>query len=490
MAGNTSVCSDISEAIDLFKPQGLYLKPIAKVNVCVQLPVLKEPGKTISNWEVMEKIKHMIKPHLFLQLKIVKSTLEFIRLEGELENKSLIKTLIQRLEGKTIKLSGFPDTLKVKAGEGKIAFPLKHDWDSYFRDAKNMNEMKPGERPDTIHFKDLPTRWFASYHSKTKDKPCEQVLRRVFEGFGEIRCVDIPMLDPYRKEMTSGKSIQTFSFGQDLTFEAFIQYKEYIGFMKAMDALRGMKLLYIGEDEKAYTATIKIDFDKTKHLSDKAIKKRRIERWKLTQLEKEKEEKVRKEREAAERKQEEERLKKEAEEQEKERKRIEKIQKKEERRKAREEKRRLKRLEKRRLENEIKYQRKLALEERKFLIAQRKLESIRLITELFERVKAEKVKEDLERHEIEVEEERKRQVEAEARRKAEEKQRKEELKRKRKMELEQQEYELRNKILKNVKQKEERKEEEVREKLRKKLAKKKGKVKLKSAIVMKTDGAQ
>lgn len=259
MTGNTSACSDTTEAIDLYKPQGIYLKPIAKINVSVQLPVLKEPGKTISNWEVMEKIKNMIKPHVFLTLKIIKSTLEFIRLEGEVENKSFIKTLIQRLEGKTIKLSGFPDTLKVKAGEAKISFPLRHDWDSYFRDAKNMNEMKPGERPDTIHFKDLPTRWFASYHCKSKDKPCEQVLRRVFEGFGEIRCVDIPMLDPYRKEMSmSGKAIQTFSFGQDLTFEAYIQYKEYIGFMKAMDALRGMKILFIGEDEKAHTANVKV----------------------------------------------------------------------------------------------------------------------------------------------------------------------------------------------------------------------------------------
>ncbi|XP_052077613.1 A-kinase anchor protein 17A-like [Mytilus californianus] len=483
MAGNTAACSDTSEAIDLFKPQGLYLKPIAKINVCVQLPALKEPGKTISNWEVMEKIKHMIKPHVFLSLKIVKSTLEFIRLEGELENKSLIKTLMQRLEGKTIKLSGFSETLKVKAGEAKISFPLKHDWDSYFRDAKHMNEMKPGERPDTIHFKDLPSRWFASYHSKTKDKPCEMVLRRVFEGFGEIRCVDIPMLDPYRKEMVPG--IQTFSFGQDLTFESYVQFKEYIGFMKAMDALRGMKFLYIGEDEKAYTANVKVDFDKSKHLSDKCIKKRRIERWKLQLLEKEREEKVKKEREETERKQEEERLKKENEEREKERRRTEKIEKKEQRRKEREEKRRLQRLEKRRLEDEKKYQIKLALEERKFLIAQRKLESIRLLTELFERVKEEKVKEDLEKREIELEDERKKQVEAEALRKSEEKQRKEEQKRKRKMDLEHQEYELRHKILKNVQAKEEKKEEEIREQLRKKLAKKKGKVKLKSAIVLK-----
>ena len=44
---------------------------------------------------------------------------------------------------------------QVRAAEAKINFPSRHDWDSYFRDAKNMNEMRPGERPDTIHIKVL-----------------------------------------------------------------------------------------------------------------------------------------------------------------------------------------------------------------------------------------------------------------------------------------------------------------------------------------------
>lgn len=51
-----------------------------------------------------------------------------------------------------IKLSGFSDLLKIRATEAKAPFPSRHDWDSYFRDAKHMNEMKPGERPDTVHF--------------------------------------------------------------------------------------------------------------------------------------------------------------------------------------------------------------------------------------------------------------------------------------------------------------------------------------------------
>ncbi|KAL3878595.1 hypothetical protein ACJMK2_030931 [Sinanodonta woodiana] len=479
---NTHVCEDTSDAIELYRSQELYLKPVAKLNICAQLPILKEPGKSISNWEVMEKVKGMIKPYSFISLKIVKSTLEFIRLEGETENKAIMKTLIQRLEGKTIKLHGFPDQLKVKAAEAKTVFPSRHDWDSYFRDAKNMNEMKPGERPDTVHFKDLPTRWFAPRHSKNRDKPCEQVLKKVFEVFGEIRCVDIPMLDPYRKEMATAKpgAIQTFTFGQDLTFEAFVQFKEYIGFVKAMDALRGMKLLYKEDEDKALCANIKVDFDRTKHLSDKAIRKRRSEREKLEQLEQEREEKVRKEREEEEKRKEDERFRKEEEERERERKRQEKLDRRFERQKEREEKRRQIRLEKKRQEEERKIQLKIALEERKFLLAQRKLESLRLLTVLFDKVKTIKLTEDLKMQEQLLEEERKRQVEEERQRKEEEIRKRKEAHKKKKEQLLRQEKELREKILKNYQLMEEKKQEQLREALRKRLA---GKNKLKSAVV-------
>ena len=109
-----------------------------------------------------------------------------------------------------------------------------------------MNEMKAGERPDTIHFENLPCKWFVNYQDKSglaQDKPSEFVLKKAFQAFGDIRIVDIPMLDPYRydfrisarsnvvypisrhkmKKTLSG--INTFSFGQDLVFEAYIQYK-------------------------------------------------------------------------------------------------------------------------------------------------------------------------------------------------------------------------------------------------------------------------
>ena len=71
------------------------------------------------------------------------------------------------------------------------------------------------------------------------------------------------MLDMYRKEImstlaTPTGSISTFHYGQDISFEAFVQYKDYIGFVKAMDALRGMKLMYVEDADRILTATIKV----------------------------------------------------------------------------------------------------------------------------------------------------------------------------------------------------------------------------------------
>ena len=80
-------------------------------------------------------------------------------------------------------------------------------------------------------------------------------------------------------------------------------------------------------------------------------------------------------------------MRKEEEERERERKRNEKVARRHQRRFDREEKRRIKREEEKRIEEERQMQIKIAMEERKILIAQRKLETIRLFSELFNRVK-------------------------------------------------------------------------------------------------------
>ncbi|MEQ2189292.1 A-kinase anchor protein 17A [Goodea atripinnis] len=253
----TTIVHDTSEAVCLSAEHNVYLKPIAKMTISVALPQLKLPGKSISNWEVMERVKAMVAPEQFSALRISKSTLDYIRFEGEVENKTVVKSLLTRLDGKTIKLSGFTDVLKVRAVENKVDFPTRHDWDSFFRDAKDMNETLPGERPDTIHLEGLPCRWFSQKDSQFPDRPSEEVLIAVFQAFGKVRHVDIPMLDPYREDMLD-KNFSTFSFGGHLNFEAYVQYQEYCGFTVAMDSLRGMKLMLKGDDGKAVACNIKV----------------------------------------------------------------------------------------------------------------------------------------------------------------------------------------------------------------------------------------
>ncbi|KAH0624661.1 hypothetical protein JD844_032341 [Phrynosoma platyrhinos] len=438
-----TIVHDTSEAVELCAPYGLYLKPITKMTISVALPQLKQPGKSISNWEVMERLKGMVQTHQFSTLRISKSTMDFIRFEGEVENKSLVKSFLACLDGKTIKLSGFSDILKVRAAEYKIDFPTRHDWDSFFRDAKDMNETLPGERPDTIHLEGLPCKWFALKDSGS-EKPSEEVLIKVFSKFGEIRNVDIPMLDPYREEMT-GRNFHTFSFGGHLNFESYVQYVEYAGFIKAMNALRGMKLMYKGEDGKAVACSIKVSFDSTKHLSDASIKKRQLERQKLQELEKQREEQKRKEKEAEERQKEEERKQKELEELEREKKREEKLRKREQKQKDREIRRNKKRLEKIQAEEQKKLQEKIKLEERKLLLAQRNLQSIRLIAELLSRAKTIKLLEQEHNEEkvrLQQLEERRKLQEAELQRVEEEKERA--------LGLQRKERELREKLLSNL----------------------------------------
>lgn len=60
---------DVSDCVPLYLPHSLYLKPSARFNVSVALPNAIT-GKTISNYEVMEKMRQMILPDKFSVLKV------------------------------------------------------------------------------------------------------------------------------------------------------------------------------------------------------------------------------------------------------------------------------------------------------------------------------------------------------------------------------------------------------------------------------------
>lgn len=285
-------CANTKDLVPLYLPQQLYLKPIARLNISLQLPNVKKMGKSVSHWEIMDNIRHLVKPDEFTILKVTKTTIEFVRFEAELETRAKLERVISKLNNKMIKLKDFSELMRLRAAESKSDFPNRKVWDDFFQNAKDMDEMKPGERPDTVHISNLPSKWFTSYHlSEDEVLPSEKIFFRVFEKFGSIRYVDIPICDPYRKKMKDHISgFKHSSPDKSDFFEGYVQFKDYIGFTKTMDALRDMKLVY-KDPEDPKEVNIKVDFDRHKHLSDAAVRRREIVRDRLVKKAKEKEDK-------------------------------------------------------------------------------------------------------------------------------------------------------------------------------------------------------
>ncbi|TPP64213.1 A-kinase anchor protein 17A [Fasciola gigantica] len=502
----SSVPSELSKTSELFplsKNYQLYLKPLARVSLTVQIPTLHDASgqtKSFTTWGIIEKLRQLCPGVLSppTPIKVVRTTLEFVRFIAELETKAEVKRVVTSLDSQFIKLSGFPQNLRVRASEAQTDCPRRHDWESFFRDASNMDETQPGERPDTLVLTGLPVRWFvnpvakssshingtgssAENYSSKSDRPCLDVLRSVFETFGPIRNVDIPMLDPVQnphcvdefineicgmkiktdeshsstatptddrdaplgfvsqdreiggfgkicpdtisimgRPSTSvlakaRKSViddalgpidtvdgdsnsQTPSVGS-LTFVAYVQYMDYTGFSRAMEGLRGQKLVYAptscerhsaeSTDTRLYfTAEIKVDFDRSKHLSRPAIQTRQVERnrlitvanRRLAEAEAEAAQIAKQQRmlEDAKRK-ENERIRMEALAREAER---------EARRAARLERKKQRAIERCKQEKDALVRQKITLDERRRLLAVRKLEAIRLVTFLIARIQS------------------------------------------------------------------------------------------------------
>ncbi|XP_052027065.1 A-kinase anchor protein 17B [Apodemus sylvaticus] len=369
-----TVVYDNSEATELCAAQHLYLKPIAKLMINVLLPECIEPVRPFSNWEVLDQLKSLICPDQFTTVRLSKSTKDFIRFEGEAETRSLVQILKAKLHGKIIKLNGLKTDLKV------VATDAQGEWEQFPKEkeasvTEGAEEQDHDKSPDSIYFEGLPCKWFAPKGS-SGEKPCEEILRVVFESFGKIKNVDIPMLDPYREVMTGG-SFGGFNFGLQ-TFEAFIQYQESTDFIKAMESLRGMKLMLKGDDGKALACNIKVMFDTTKHFSEGAIQRRNQERLKLQELEEERKKEKKREEEVAERKRKDE---------------VRKAQ--EKRKKARDRRRALKerdrhrqRKEKAKTKTEARQELDSSAEweERKYLLARRRVEALRLLRVLLKKI--------------------------------------------------------------------------------------------------------
>ncbi len=265
-----------------YQPAGLFLKADSRIFIEVKLPEIRASGVAVSNWEVMEKLKALSKPEEFQTLRVARYSRERIEFEGEFESLRPMRKLVLLLNGKSMKLSGFTELLKIKAKRLEPPFPTKSEWEEYFteRGAQTFEEAKPGERPDTLLIKGLPVRWFVSKTSE--GRPCPRVLTQAFQKFGKVRQVGI-----YDPSSSSTSSLTTpsqdgsfASFGpgsgtRALHFEAYVQYEKYVSFCAAMSSLRGMQILRLEEGGREALARICVDFDKSAFLSDRNVRKRR-----------------------------------------------------------------------------------------------------------------------------------------------------------------------------------------------------------------------
>ncbi|CAL8079623.1 unnamed protein product [Calicophoron daubneyi] len=484
-----------SELADFSPHYNLFLKPMARVSLTVQIPTLHDASgqsKSFTTWEIIEKLRQLCPIVLSppTPIKVVRTTLEFVRFVAEVGSKADVKRVVTSLDSQYVKLSGFPQNLRVRASEAQPDCPRRHDWEAFFRDAENVDETKPGERPDTLTVSGLPVRWFAqptrSKISSSSDKssstcvrvdrPNIAVLQQAFEVFGKIRRIDVPMLDPaqnpsfldeyvnelddssmlsnarYSPLVTSGENsvkakeeiggfgkigpdtisvvskdsqllgevsenVLTSALGpldldsratanssgslNPLTFIAYIQYVDYTGFTRAMDGLRGQKLVYSPlqqsaensylehpDDRLYFTAEIKVDFDRTQHLSERSIKARECERNRLVFAARRRRAEAKA---AAEAEVEQRRLIEDAKRKSEERKRAEALAieaEKMAKRAARAERKKQLAIERCKREKEILFKQKIILDERRRLLAVRKVEAIRLVTFLLRRVQA------------------------------------------------------------------------------------------------------
>ncbi|XP_075040384.1 A-kinase anchor protein 17B-like [Mixophyes fleayi] len=362
---------DDSEAVELNAAYRLYIKPKAKLIISVILPEDTDPCRPISNWDILEQLKCLVAPDHFSSLRVSRSTREFIRIEGETDTKLLSHIFCEKLNGHNLQISSISKPLSVEVTEAPLELP----------DNENINELQlqiPADpevstendiAPLSIHLEGLPCKWFSALGSNN-EKPSEEVLRSTFEKYGQIENIDIPMLDPYREE-TGGSPLAP---GGLQPFNAFLQYENRSSTIDAIRSLQGMKLIFTAEDGKSLACDIKISIDTTNHFSEEAVNKRTAERLKLQELEQQR--KQEKEEEEAERK----------------RKAVE--------RKARARKRRarLKRkLQRQKQSDENVMQEQEACpeeavedtpewEDRKLLLAQRRLESIQLLTVILDKV--------------------------------------------------------------------------------------------------------
>ena len=291
--------------LQLYPSLGLFLVPQTSILIDVLIPETRVIGASISNWEMMEKLKQAAIPEEFVSLRVEHCSRDKITFKGELKSLRALGKVILMLNGKKMKMHGFSESLRVKAHSSDVHYPKKKDWEGYYRSRglEVFSDGQPGQRPDTVKIQGIPVKWFVLEDDPDSGGlPSEVLLLQTFSTYGHVDNVGFYV--PETGTMQEAGSFASFgpvTRGCERTFEAYVQFLDYEGFCSAMMGLKGMKLMKkVGEKEEVFE--IDVDYDRSGFMTVECVRKRLLEDARLREarrqlrLEKEENERLKEER--------------------------------------------------------------------------------------------------------------------------------------------------------------------------------------------------
>ncbi|KAF0694791.1 hypothetical protein As57867_014261, partial [Aphanomyces stellatus] len=146
--------------------------------------------------------------------------------------------------------------------------------------APGFDQKMKGARPDTIHVKGLPAKWFdvntSSFLDDSIDAPTangaiymqdDHVLHRLFNQFGPLSAIEVlpPAADADAESLVSTSQ-----------FDVYVQFKDYASLRNAMSALAGRVLCHASHVKALFSLDVHVDT--SEYLSDASIRRRRFAR--------------------------------------------------------------------------------------------------------------------------------------------------------------------------------------------------------------------
>ncbi|KAK5974218.1 hypothetical protein GCK32_020030 [Trichostrongylus colubriformis] len=80
-----------AEAVSFSPKLDLYLSPMSRIEITIKLPKFTIPGQSISNWDLMERLKKGVAPIQFVSIRVTESSLEGVTLEADLTTRKIMK---------------------------------------------------------------------------------------------------------------------------------------------------------------------------------------------------------------------------------------------------------------------------------------------------------------------------------------------------------------------------------------------------------------